>query len=68
MFGPRCINHMALPFQNTFFVQAVPDTGGVLQSYHDTLWEWVIQPPAGIRGLLGPVLITIPGTIGATQC
>lgn len=70
VFGPRCTNHMALPFQNTFFVQAVPNTGGVLQSYHDTLWQWVTQPPAGIGGPLGPVLITTPGTgtIGAPQC
>ena len=70
VFGPRCTNHMALPFQNSFFLQAVPDAGGVLRSYHDTLWQWVTQPPAGIVGLPGPTLITTPGvgSIGAPQC
>jgi hypothetical protein len=70
VFGPRCTSHMGLPFQNSFFQQAVPDAAGVLHSYHDTLWQWVTQPPAGVAGPLGPVLITTPGigSIGAPQC
>lgn len=57
---------MGLPFQDSFFQQAVPDAAGVLHSYHDTLWQWVTQPPAGVAGPLGPVLITTPG-IGSIQ-
>jgi hypothetical protein len=68
VFGPRCEQHIALVYNNPFFVQQAPDASSVLHTYHDTLWQWVNQVPGGILGPLGPVYIETPARGSSSSC